>query len=174
MSIDDWRAQIDELDAELLRLLNERARIALKVGDSKKQAGASLCDHTREREVIERLSAANEGPLDNRAIVELYRAIIHESRRIQNLAHQPSPESRTPRFSGAGNGSRRVAFQGARGAFSEEAATKLLGEEITLVPRAFWRRSKTVWPDLYTRATTCSWIASFLFRVKSSFRSITI
>ena len=135
MSIDDWRVQIDELDAELLRLLNERARIALKVGDSKKQAGASLCDHTREREVIERLSAANEGPLDDRAIVELYRAIIHESRRIQNLAHHPSPESRTPRFSGAGNGSWRVAFQGARGAFSEEAATKLLGEEITLVPR---------------------------------------
>ncbi len=135
MSIDDWRVQIDELDADLLRLLNERARIALKVGDSKKQAGASLCDHTREREVIERLSAANEGPLDDRAIVELYRAIIHESRRIQNLAHHPSPESRTPRFSGAGNGSRRVAFQGARGAFSEEAATKLLGEEITLVPR---------------------------------------
>ena len=49
MSIDDWRARIDELDGELLRLLNERARIALKVGESKKQAGASLCDHTRER-----------------------------------------------------------------------------------------------------------------------------
>lgn len=30
----------------------------------------------------------------------------------------------------------RVAFQGARGAFSEAAAVKLLGEDITLVPRA--------------------------------------
>src|SRR5215204_4865605 len=29
----------------------------------------------------------------------------------------------------------RVAFQGERGAFSEEAALKLLGEEIELVPR---------------------------------------
>ncbi|MFZ0977762.1 MAG: prephenate dehydratase [Candidatus Acidiferrales bacterium] len=29
----------------------------------------------------------------------------------------------------------RVAFQGERGAFSEEAAVKLLGEEITLIPR---------------------------------------
>jgi prephenate dehydratase/chorismate mutase len=136
MNIDDWRSRIDELDGELLRLLNERARIALKVGESKKQAGASLCDHTREREVIERLSAANEGPLDDRAIVELYRAIIHESRRIQNLASQPSTESSAPRFPGEGNGLRRVAFQGAQGAFSEEAAIKLLGEEITLVPRA--------------------------------------
>src|SRR6266576_5664 len=135
MSIDDWRSRIDGLDKQLLRLLNERAGTALKVGESKKEAGASLCDHTREREVIERLSAANEGPLDDRAIVELYRAIIHESRRIQNLANQPSPESSALRFSGAGNGLRRVAFQGAQGAFSEEAAIKLLGEEITLVPR---------------------------------------
>jgi chorismate mutase/prephenate dehydratase len=135
MSIDDWRARIDELDGELLRLLNERAQIALKVGESKKEAGASLCDHTREREVIERLCAANGGPLDDRAIVELYRAIIHESRRIQNLANQPGPEPITPGLSGAGNGLRRVAFQGARGAYSEEAAIQLLGEEITLVPR---------------------------------------
>ena len=29
----------------------------------------------------------------------------------------------------------RIAFQGERGAFSEEAAIKLLGEKITLVPR---------------------------------------
>ncbi len=29
----------------------------------------------------------------------------------------------------------RIAFQGARGAFSEEAAIKLLGEDIALVPR---------------------------------------
>jgi prephenate dehydratase/chorismate mutase len=134
MGIDDWRSRIDELDGELLRLLNERARIALKVGESKKEAGASLCDHTRERDVIERMCEANPGPLDDRAIVELYRAIIHESRRIQTLASKPKPE--TPYSAGEQNDSVRVAFQGARGAFSESAAVKLLGENITLVPRA--------------------------------------
>src|SRR5260221_14792916 len=91
MSIDDWRSRIDGLDKQLLRLLNERARIALKVGESKREAGASLCDHTREREVIERMCEANEGPLDERAIVELYRAVIHESRRIQNRGKQGEP-----------------------------------------------------------------------------------
>jgi len=136
MGINDWRSRIDELDGDLLRLLNERARIALKVGESKKEAGASLCDHTREREVIERMCAANDGPLDDRAIVELYRAIIHESRRIQNLATQPSHEPDAPALSVEGQEALRVAFQGARGAFSEEAAVKLLGENITLVPRA--------------------------------------
>ena len=135
MSVTDWRARIDALDGELLRLLNERARIALKVGESKREAGAALCDHTREREVIERLCAANEGPLDERAIVELYRAIIHESRRIQSVANQPAPDLSASLISAPDKQLRRVAFQGARGAFSEAAATKLLGEGITLVPR---------------------------------------
>lgn len=135
MSIDDWRSRIDALDGELLRLFNERARIALKVGESKKEAGASLCDHTREREVVERMCEANEGPLDDRAIVELYRAIIHESRRIQTLAAQPVHQGITT-HPGQKHGSVRVAFQGARGAFSEEAAVKLLGEDVSLVPRA--------------------------------------
>jgi len=132
MSVDDWRSRIDALDGELLRLLNERARIALKVGESKKEAGASLCDHTREREVVERMCRANQGPLDDRAIVELYRAIIHESRRIQTLAAQPEREARLPEQKSE---SVRVAFQGAHGAFSEEAAVKLLGEDVALIPR---------------------------------------
>jgi chorismate mutase / prephenate dehydratase len=136
MSIDDWRSRIDALDGELLRLLNERAGIALKVGESKKDAGASLCDHTREREVVERMCEANEGPLDERAIVELYRAIIHESRRIQNRGEQAEQAPEVAHPDSRIDGKLRVAFQGARGAFSEAAAVELLGDDITLVPRA--------------------------------------
>src|SRR5882757_4048071 len=120
MSLEDQRAEINNLDAELLRLLNRRARIAMKVGAAKQASGLSLCDHTREREVIDRMCQANEGPLDDRAIIELYRVIIHESRRIQTrTAHlsDAAPESAL--------GDRpRVAFQGEPGAFSEEAAVK--------------------------------------------------
>src|ERR1041385_5940019 len=83
MSVGQWRAKINTLDLGLLSLLNQRAALALKVGESKKDAGVHLCDHTREREVIERMCEANEGPLDDRAVVELFRAVIHESRRIQ-------------------------------------------------------------------------------------------
>jgi prephenate dehydratase/chorismate mutase len=133
MSVGDWRAKINALDLELLRLLNQRAGLALKVGESKKDAGVHLCDHTRERDVIERMCEANEGPLDDRAVVELFRAIIHESRRIQTRATAESSEAETvPRLD---RHRVRVAFQGAPGAFSEEAAVKLLGEQITLVPR---------------------------------------
>ena len=135
MSIKDWRTEINMLDSELLRLLNKRAQLALKVGESKTASGVHLCDHTREREVIERMCEANEGPLDERAVVELFRAIIHESRRIQTrVADQPDGEPGEYKLDLA-PGRPRVAFQGAPGAFSEQAAVKLLGEEITLVPR---------------------------------------
>ncbi len=135
MSIEDWRTQINALDTELLQLLNKRARLALKVGESKAASGLSLCDHTREREVIERMCEANEGPLDDRAIVELFRAVIHESRRIQTRALDQSLEEQGAHKPSLDRGHVRIAFQGAPGAFSEEAAVKLLGEEITLVPR---------------------------------------
>jgi chorismate mutase/prephenate dehydratase len=133
MRVEDWRAEINALDIELLRRLNQRARLALKVGESKKDAGVHLCDHTREREVIERMCEANEGPLDDRAVVELFRAIIHESRRIQTLATAESSEEQTAHR--LDRDQVRVAFQGAPGAFSEEAAVKLLGQGIALVPR---------------------------------------
>ncbi len=135
MSIEDWRTQINALDAELLQLLNKRAQLALKVGESKMASGLSLCDHTREREVIERMCQANEGPLDDRAIVELFRAVIHESRRIQTRALDQSREEQAAHKPNLDRGHVRIAFQGAPGAFSEEAAVKLFGEEITLVPR---------------------------------------
>ncbi len=135
MSIKDWRTEINTLDSDLLRLLNKRAQLALKVGESKTASGVHLCDHTREREVVERMCEANEGPLDERAVVELFRAIIHESRRIQTrAADQPDGEPGEHKLD-LGPGRLRVAFQGAPGAFSEQAALKLLGEEITLVPR---------------------------------------
>ena len=135
MTIEDWRVEINTLDGELLRLLNRRAQLALQVGESKTASGLSLCDHTREREVIERMCEANEGPLDDRAIVELFRAVIHESRRIQSRALDESGfDEEMPKFKRA-DGRSRVAFQGARGAFSEEAAVSLLGEDIALVAR---------------------------------------
>jgi chorismate mutase len=86
MTIEDWRVEIDVIDEELLRLLNARARIAMRVGESKRDAGLSVCDRNREREVIERVCRANTGPLDAEAVARLFRQIIRESRRVQTEA----------------------------------------------------------------------------------------
>ena len=83
MDIEHWRREIDEIDMELLRLLNMRARLAIKVGALKKAADLPFCDPDRERSVLDRLQALNDGPLDRDAVGKLFRRIIRESRRIE-------------------------------------------------------------------------------------------
>ena len=83
MNIEYWRAEIDEVDRELLRLLNRRARLAIKVGALKRAAGRPCSDPDREQLVLDTLRQANTGPLDSRAVTKLFRRIIGESRRIE-------------------------------------------------------------------------------------------
>ena len=95
MTIEDWRVEIDKIDAELLRLLNARAELAVRVGESKRVAGLSVCDRGREREVVGRARANNRGPLDGEAVERLFRAVIRESRRLQTqLAGRPQEAAR--------------------------------------------------------------------------------
>jgi chorismate mutase len=88
MSIESWREEIDRIDGELLRLLNLRARIAIKVAALKKAAALPLNDKDREQEVLEHVRQANTGPLDERNVSRLFRRIIRESRRAQVRALQ--------------------------------------------------------------------------------------
>lgn len=87
MTIEDWRVEIDKIDGELLRLLNARAELAVRVGESKRVAGLSVCDRGREREVVARARRDNRGPLDDDAVARLFRAVIRESRLLQTRAH---------------------------------------------------------------------------------------
>jgi chorismate mutase len=83
MDIEHWRREIDDIDAELLRLLNMRARLALKVGALKQAADIPFLDADRERTVLQRLQEINDGPLDERAVGKVFRRIIRESRRVE-------------------------------------------------------------------------------------------
>jgi len=85
MDIEHWRSEIDQIDTELLRLLNIRARLALKVGALKQAAQLPFCDPERERTVLQRLQEMNDGPLDERAVDKVFRRIIRESRRVQGV-----------------------------------------------------------------------------------------
>lgn len=84
MGIKEWRAEIDVIDNELLRLINRRVRLAVRVGTIKRRAGLPLSDPDREREVLTRAQQINVGPLDDRAVARIFRRIIHESRRVQS------------------------------------------------------------------------------------------
>ncbi len=85
MDIDQIRKEIDRLDQELLRIFNERASLALKIGEIKKVQGIPVYDPTREKRIFAKMQAANPGPLENSAIVRLFERVIDESRRLERI-----------------------------------------------------------------------------------------
>ncbi len=118
------RAEIDAIDSEILRLLSERASIALKVGAVKSDADASLCDPLRESEVLARLTAENPGPFDAKGIENIFQRVIDESLLLQQKSfHRAAVEHQNDSIElGTVSAETRVGFLGDRGSFSETAA----------------------------------------------------
>ena len=72
-TLDDWRRQIDALDCELLRLLNQRAAIACEIAAIKVATGLPAYDGNRERQVLARVAEQNTGPLDQQSVTDIFR-----------------------------------------------------------------------------------------------------
>ena len=85
MTIDDLRQEIDRLDSELLRIFNERADLALRIGMIKKGLALPVYDPGREKKIFQRMKDENPGPLDDQAIVRLFERVIDESRRLERI-----------------------------------------------------------------------------------------
>jgi len=83
LDIDTIRLRINQLDADLLRIFNERAALALEIGHIKKKLDLPIYDPKREKLIFDRMKEANPGPLDNEAIVRLFERVIDESRSLE-------------------------------------------------------------------------------------------
>jgi chorismate mutase/prephenate dehydratase len=81
-TLDDCRRQIDALDCELLRLLNQRAAVACEIAAIKVASGLPAYDGNRERQVLARVAEQNTGPLDQQSITDIFAGIIRETRRL--------------------------------------------------------------------------------------------
>ena len=85
MDIDSIRKQIDQLDDQLLEIFNQRAALALRIGEIKKMQQIVVYDPSREKHIFSRIQQANNGPLDNSAVVRLFERVIDESRTLERI-----------------------------------------------------------------------------------------
>lgn len=115
MELTKYRDQINEIDDQILRLLQKRAKISKQVGAAKAETGgAQVYVPNRQKMIIERLKAQNQGEFPETALEAIWTEILSASRSLQE--------------------SERVAFLGPVGSFGHVAALSHFGTSTELVP----------------------------------------
>jgi chorismate mutase len=85
LDIEDWRKEIDHIDEQLVRLLNERSKCAIELGRIKRERGLPIYSPDRETEVIAHVTGISKGPLEPEAVRRLFERIIDESRSLERV-----------------------------------------------------------------------------------------
>ena len=76
MNIPKHRQAIDQLDANIVKLLSDRTRHVLAIGELKRQAGEEIYAPHRERAVFDRVCGHNAGPMTHDQLRAIYREIM--------------------------------------------------------------------------------------------------
>ena len=105
--LDALRDQLDNIDNEVLKLINQRMEIVHQVGVVKAHSGGAIYRPEREKAIIDRLESLNEGKLNRAAIEALFLEIFAISRNLE------LPEN--------------VAYLGPEGSFTHQAAEARFG-----------------------------------------------
>ncbi len=116
-SLDQIRQRIDALDAEIQKLINERARCAQAVAEVKLREGSEAVEFyrpEREAQVLRRVIERNEGPLADEEMARLFREIMSACLALE----QPM----------------KVAYFGPAGSYTHAAALKHFGHSVEPVP----------------------------------------
>ncbi len=116
MTIEELRNQIDNLDRELVRMLNERAGIVVEIGKLKNKTAKPIYAPDREKEVLAKIVAANKGPLPDRCLVAIWRELMSGSFVLERPL--------------------RIGYLGPDGSFSHNAALLKFGQSVEYEPLA--------------------------------------
>jgi chorismate mutase / prephenate dehydratase len=108
------REQIDAIDAQILDLLNRRARVAQEVGHVKAETNAPVFRPEREAQVLRSVADRNPGPLDSGDVQTIFREIMSSCRALERRVS--------------------VAYLGPAGTFSEQAVYQQFGRAVEGVP----------------------------------------
>lgn len=118
VKLETLRQRIDQLDSDILLLISERASCAKQVADVKLADDPTTVFYRPEREaqVLRRIMALNDGPLDDEEMARLFREIMSACLALE----QPI----------------KVAYLGPEGTFTQQAALKHFGESAVSLPMA--------------------------------------
>lgn len=114
MNLDDLRNQIDSLDSEIMRLLNERISVVLQIGEEKKKNGAEIYVPSREREVFDKIRTLNAGPLPEESAHAIYREIMSAALALETEM--------------------KIAYLGPQATFTHQAARNKFGASVEYIP----------------------------------------
>lgn len=110
MNIPEHRKAIDRLDGQLVRVLNERTKHVLAIGEIKLKAGEEIYAPHRERAVLQRLCHLNRGPMTNDQLRAVYREIMSSALALEK--------------------SMNIAYLGPEATFTHQAAIRRFGSSL--------------------------------------------
>lgn len=112
--LEELRRRIDLLDDQIVQLLNERASVVVQIGKIKRDGEAPVYAPDREQRVLERVRAANRGPLPDGCLEAIWRELMSGSFALERPL--------------------RIAYLGPAGSFSHLAATRQFGSCVEYHP----------------------------------------
>jgi len=114
MSLDKFRKKIDDIDHQLVHLLNERAQVVVEIGKLKSKTDGPVYAPDREKEVFEKISKANTGPLPDRCLAAIWRELMSGSFVLERPL--------------------RIGYLGPEGSFSHTASMLKFGQSVEYEP----------------------------------------
>jgi len=115
MKLDNFRKDIDTLDGEILKLINQRLKLAQEIGRQKQEQGLATLNNARESLVLQHLKKLNRGPLTQTALQLIFKEIMAAARELQSR--------------------HKVSFLGPEASFTHLAALGHFGGETIMLPQ---------------------------------------
>lgn len=133
MDLQQLRQRIDEIDAQIVDLYENRMDICSQVAEYKIETGKKVFDRCREQEKLAKVKAMTHNEFNSHGVEELFEQIMSMSRKLQyQMLAEHGSLGKLP-FIGVDEletRKARVVFQGADGAYSQAAMMQYFGDQI--------------------------------------------
>lgn len=137
----ELRKQIDAIDAQLVKLFEERMEVCGQVAEYKIGTGKKVFDKEREDAKLETVRSMTHNEFNRHGVGELFQQLMSMSRKLQyQFLTQSGVTGRLP-FTEVEHLERehiRVVFQGVEGAYSQAAMRAFFGNEVNSLSVKRW------------------------------------